>query len=148
MVLIQFYVKNVNFVACWNKSLFTSCYSSLKNSKYSRTIHFRLLSFSQSVKQPRRCVTALTERYVFLLVVFRSSVKKVFRGECSRPPPSCLKPLFQSEAMKGSIWKWLFYSHAKISHFQQKGLHLALFWKRDIYFETRKWPVLFNVDQG
>ena len=48
----------------------------------------------------------------------------------NRPFPSCLKPLFQSEAQYKTIdLKMIFYAHWNKTHFHNKGLHLVWFWK-------------------
>ena len=50
-----------------------------------------------------------------------------------RPFPSCLKPLFQSEAKyKATDIKILFYSHPNTTHFHKKGIVLGLLLKKRI----------------
>ena len=50
-----------------------------------------------------------------------------------RPFPSCLKPLFQSEAKyKATDIKIFFYSHPNTTHFQKKGIVLGLLLKKRI----------------
>ena len=50
-----------------------------------------------------------------------------------RPFPSCLKPLFQSEAKyKATDIKIFFYSHPNTTHFHKKGILLGLLLKKRI----------------
>ena len=50
-----------------------------------------------------------------------------------RPFPSCLKPLFQSEAKyKVTDIKIFFYSHPNTTHFHKKGIVLGLLLKKRI----------------
>ena len=50
-----------------------------------------------------------------------------------RPFPSCLKPLFQSEAKyKATDLKIFFYSHPNTTHFHKKGIVLGLLLKKRI----------------
>ena len=50
-----------------------------------------------------------------------------------RPFPSCLKPLFQSEAKyKATDIKIFFYSHPNTTHFHKKGIVLGLLLKKRI----------------
>ena len=54
--------------------------------------------------------------------------------------PSCLKPLFQSEAKCEAIdFKMIFYSHTNRTHFHNKGFALSLvlnvsFWNLDMAY--------------
>ena len=55
--------------------------------------------------------------------------------------PSCLKPLFQSQAKCKAIdMKMIFYSHANKTHFHKKDCALSLVLKVKT-FETRKQPI-------
>ena len=59
----------------------------------------------------------------------------------NRAFPSCLKPLFHSEAKCEAIDLSMFFnSHANRFRFQQKGFALSLVLKARV-FGTHKWPV-------
>ena len=59
----------------------------------------------------------------------------------SRPFPSCLKPLFKSEAECKAIDVIIVFStHANKTHFHKKSLALSLVLKVEV-FGTRKWPI-------
>ena len=66
---------------------------------------------------------------------------KPSQSDGNSPFPSCLKPLFQSEAKCRAIdMEMIFYSHANKTHFHNKGFALGLILKVRV-FRTRKWPI-------
>ena len=62
-------------------------------------------------------------------------------NKVDRPFPSCLKPLFQSEAKREAIYmKIIFCFHANKTQFHNQGLAFSLVSKLGV-FGTRKWPI-------
>ena len=60
----------------------------------------------------------------------------------NRPFPSCLKPLFQSEAKcQAIVMKMIFRSHANKTHCHNSGFALSLVLEVRV-FSTLKWPKL------
>ena len=107
------------------------------------------LSQSLTVVTSSKQVPLNSDRDQLVAVVPRyTEYKRNFIGEnplqgssSNRLFPSCLKPLFQSEAKSEAIdMKIIFNYVANKTHFHNKGFALSLVLKVKL-FGTRKWPI-------